>query len=145
MNVLPLLGLFLPTEMTLPYPPNTLTLKWNAYSFLYLNPEKVNPFRTARCPLDGIRVLAANCFSFYSFKQWFLYDRVKILLLGHYISLFHCAKCIVFDPNELKQELIILHLIKQELTHISELPCNTEDRSLPWPWFLESRLSLIAE
>ena len=55
---------------------------------------------------------------FIVFRQWFLYDRVKILLLGHYISLFHCAKCIVSDPNELKQELIILHLIRQELTHI---------------------------
>ena len=93
MNVLPLLGLFLQTEMTLPYPPNTLN-KWNAYSFLYLNPEKGTPLS---------------------------------------------------DPNELKQERIILHLITQELTHISKLPCNTEDRSLPWPWFLESRLSLIAE
>ena len=43
MNVLPLLGLFLPTEMTLSFPPKYFN-KWNAYSFLYLNPENVTPF-----------------------------------------------------------------------------------------------------
>ena len=68
MNVLlALLGLFLPTEMT-PFLPPKYFNKWNAYSFLYLNPEKDTPLGLlARCPLDGIRVLAANCFSFYSF------------------------------------------------------------------------------
>ena len=43
MNVLALLGLFLPTEMT-PFLPPKYFNKWNAYSFLYLNPEKVTPF-----------------------------------------------------------------------------------------------------